>query len=389
MTVVQRAHDLFQSTYGEVPTVIASAPGRVNIIGEHTDYNGGDVLPIALRLRTAVAVRTCAGDESVVVSEQESGVGRFVAGTPSRQGAWWDYVAGAVWATSAVADQQAVQLAVASDVPVGAGLSSSAAVEVATATALMGLDQPRAPDLSKVARIAHRAETEYVGVPCGIMDQFASALCQEGQALWLACDREEVRLVPFGSAVLVFDTVVPRQLRTSAYSTRRAECDAGLAAVQRLDPDIRFLARAPMDLIDQAAMSPTVRKRAVHVVSETRRVAQLVQDLRNQVASGAIGRLLFASHESLRDDYECSSAELDWFVGQAHAAQGVDGARLTGAGWGGCAIAVGGEAGLRAFAERATVDFQAKFGRTPRWWISHAASGASLHAATAVERISE
>lgn len=376
---VDRAHDLFRRTYGIEPTVIASAPGRVNVIGEHTDYNGGDVLPIALQLRTTVALGPCAGRESRAVSEQTSGVGCFQAGASDRSGGWWDYLAGTVWAVHDERDAQCVQLAVASDVPVGAGLSSSAAVEVATATALQALNGATEPDLLQAARAAHKAETQFVGVPCGIMDQFASALCRQDQALWLACDREEAQLVPFAPLVLVFDTVVPRELRKSAYSTRRAECEEALAAIRRSAPHVTALARASAEAVELAEMSPTVRRRARHVVSETLRVGRLVQLLQERNASTAIGALLLASHASLRDDYECSTPELDWFVEQAQVAPGVHGARLTGAGWGGCAIAVGSADGLRAFAERASAEFVARFGRTPRWWMSSAADGARLH----------
>lgn len=376
---VERAARLFERRFGVAPAVVASAPGRVNLIGEHTDYNGGDVLPMALGLRTAVAVGRSSDTASHAVSEQEEQAGAFAAPAPRRVGAWWDYVAGACWAVEAVVGNLApLRIAVSSDVPAGAGLSSSAALEVATAMAVASFAGHDLGTL-QLARAAHRAETEFVGLPCGIMDQFASALGRAGHALWLACDTEVFRHVPFASSVLVFDTCTPRQLRASAYTTRRSECDAALRAVQRVDPAIRHLGRASEGVVLRADMPDVVRRRALHVVRETQRVAAFASRLSEHGAVGReAGAMLVASHQSLRSDYECSSPELDWFVDQAVAATGVTGARLTGAGWGGCAIAVGDEQGLRIFVDNVAPRFEATFGRSARWWMSQAGEGARV-----------
>ena len=200
---------LFDATYDGAPAVIASAPGRVNLIGEHTDYNGGEVLPIAIEQRTHVAVR------------------------PKGRPTW-----------------RAIS---------AAGLSSSAVLEVATALALVSLPGVRAPEraapaLDALARLSQRAEVEYVGVNSGIMDQFASALGARGQAVHVWCDTGTFEHVPMPDELLIFDTAVPRALRDSAYNTRRAECDAALATLQRLDPTLPNLAAAHSALLDAAEL---------------------------------------------------------------------------------------------------------------------------------------
>lgn len=372
----RRAAAAYRRAFGADPEVIASAPGRVNLIGEHVDYNGGDVLPMGLALRTAVAIGPSKDGLSHAVSESSRQVGSFAPVPVQRARAWWDYVAGTVLAMQSLgAPPRAMQVAVASDVPSGAGLSSSAALEVATAHALSAWSGVAA-DPTALALAAHRAETEFAGVPCGIMDQFASSLSQTGQALLVACDRGEATLVPMRSTVLVFDTRTPRALRDSAFQVRRAECDEALLAVQQVAPDVRHLARAPIEVVNRCEMRPVIRRRALHVVRETLRVSEFVRALRQ--SSAMLGDLLFASHASLRDDYECSSPELDWFVERAREASGVTGARLTGAGWGGCAIATGEEEPLRKLGIAIAGPFGAVFGRRPRYWLSRAGDGARI-----------
>lgn len=369
----ERAAALFRQSFGTEPGVVASAPGRVNLIGEHTDYNGGDVLPMALSLRTSVAASLAPDGQWHLVSEQDGARGSLAGGSLRRSGQWWDYAVG----TAGVVDSLGVssgpcRMAVASDVPVGAGLSSSAALEVAVAAAVVALHresrQPR-----WLAGAAYRAEREFVGVPCGIMDQFASALGEAGKALLIACDTESVATVPFGSTVLVFDTSVPRALRGSAYGERRRECEGALAHIRTVAPDVASLARVSIDQLEMAKLPAVLHARARHVITETQRVRAFVQGLadRHMVR----GDLLFASHESLRTDFACSCAELDWFVEQASQAAGVTGARLTGAGWGGCAIALGGDSELLAFATVVSAAYEATFKRTPRWWFSRASAG--------------
>ena len=367
------ASALFERRFGRAPAVIASAAARVNLIGEHTDYNGGEVLPIAIARRTYVALGTADGSASHAVSATEKGEGSFDARRPARGGGWWDYLAGVVHELEA-AGTAVPQLAAAvwSDVPAGAGLSSSAALEVATGAAIETLIG-EGRSLKEMALLCQRAESQFVGVACGIMDQFAAALGREGHALHVWCDTAETEHVPMHDAVLIFDTAVPRSLRGSAFNTRRAECDAALALLRERDPELRTLADAEPEFVRQAGLPDTLARRALHVSEETRRVRATVTALK---AGGSLpGPLLLASHASLRDLYECSSPELDWFVERAMKAPGVGGARLTGAGWGGCAIAVGGEDALNAAAPEIARDYEARFGRAPRVWLTRAHAG--------------
>jgi galactokinase len=375
------AVSLFARTFGGEPDVVASAPGRVNLIGEHTDYNGGEVLPIGITHRTVVAVRRAGGGRSVVVSTAFDSPGEWSSKKPERTGEWWDYISGVA---RELADRglsvPPLEIAVASDVPTGAGLSSSAAIEVATTFALATLIQHPLSPLD-AALLGHLVETQFVGVASGIMDQFASALARDGDALHLYCDTEEFEQVPMRESVLIFDTAIPRSLRNSDFNKRRAECDEALALLRRVMPDLRTLAEASPEVVLSAHLPEPLNRRALHVSEETRRVQRAVDSLR---ATGTIpGDLLYESHESLRVLYECSTPELDWFVQRASSVLGVRGARLTGAGWGGCAIAVGDASALTELAHSILDDYRSRFGFTARTWITTAASGARVDSPTA------
>jgi galactokinase len=367
---------LFARHFGAEPVVIASAPGRVNLIGEHTDYNGGEVLPIGIEHRTYVAVAPGTSGASRAVSLNLRGEGRFDAAMPVRGGDWWDYVSGVAGALSArVPFLGTLDIAVASGVPAGAGLSSSAAREVASAVALQTLADTHAV-MRDVALLAQRVESEFVGVECGIMDQFASALSAVDMALHIWCDTGETELVPMRQAVLIFDTGIPRTLRGSAYNERRAECNRALMLLRRAEPGLHALAHATPEQVRDAHLPPPLDRRARHVVEETRRVRDSVRALEQ---TGELpGDLALASHASLRDLYECSTPELDWFVHRAMHAHGVRGARLTGAGWGGCAIAFGSRDSLAAAAPEIAADYERTFGHSARTWITTAHGGARV-----------
>ncbi|HEX7122005.1 MAG TPA: hypothetical protein VF178_06500 [Gemmatimonadaceae bacterium] len=257
-----------------------------------------------------------------------------------------------------------------------AGLSSSAALEMATLVAAAALTGATVSAV-ELARMGRDAENEFVGVPCGFMDQFASALGRAGHTVHIRADTETYELVPFTTPVLIFDTAVPRGLRTSAYAERRAECEAALAAIRRVDPSVRHLALASEAHLERAHLAPTLRDRARHVIGEQARVREVVAALCE--GREFPGSLLLASHESLRTLFECSIAELDWFVEYAMQQPGIAGARLTGAGWGGCAIAMGDVASLQAFGQAAAPAYEARFGRRPRWWVVEASDGAYVH----------
>jgi galactokinase len=372
---------LFVDRFGREPDVIASAPGRVNLIGEHTDYNGGEVLPIAIARRTWVAAGGRTGDRVPTlraVSATLPGMGTSALVAPTRSGEWWDYLTGvAAPLTASSGSDTSLDVAVTSDVPAGAGLSSSAAIEVATALAVarvLGIPL----SLEEAAMTAWRAETGFVGVACGIMDQFASALGRSGEALHLECDTARYDYAPFGDTLLIFDTAIPRSLRTSHYNERRAECDEALRLLRERWPALPSLAAAEPEQVLEARLPDPLDRRALHVSRETRRVRDAVAALR---AGGHIAReVLVGSHESLRDLYECSRPELDWVVERSIALPGVRGARLTGAGWGGCAIVVGEEAALREASPVLAREYEERFALVPRLWLSSAASGARVEA---------
>jgi len=384
---------LFRHAYGRAPTAIASAPGRVNLIGEHTDYNGGEVLPIAIAQRTWVAMAPARGAVSRAVSRERADAGEWTPGYRRATGTWWDYIVGALAAAESLGVvPRPPEVAVLSDVPMGAGLSSSAALEVATIAAALAMEGVTiasdegggATSWRQVAMAAHLAETGFVGVACGIMDQFASALCRRGHALHLRCDTAEYSHVPFDRGVLIVDTNAPRALVTSAFNARRAECTAALDILRRFEPSLQALAHATPELLERADLPDPEAQRARHVVTETRRVRAFVaactRSAAGALSSGGdeVGHLLNASHRSLRFDYECSSPELDWVVEHSVARVGIDGARLTGAGWGGCAIVVWSADVLADFAPELARTFEMSWGRAPRTWLTSPNDGAAI-----------
>jgi galactokinase len=371
----------FRKRYNQAPEVIGSAPGRVNIIGEHTDYNGGEVLPIAIDRRTYVAIRANhTAHASRVFSAAESGPGEFDSRAARRAGAWWDYMSGvcAKLVSDGVALPQFDAL-VASEVPIGAGLSSSAAIEVATALAISTLTKTEL-DKKEIALVGWRAENEFVGVNSGVMDQFASALCEPLRALHVWCDSLKTESVPMKECVLIFDTAATRSLRGSQFNTRRAECEQAFARLKQRFPRLTNLAAATVAEIEEAQLPDVLNRRALHVVEENARVAAVVSALE---ATGSLpGETLYESHESLRTQYDCSTPQLDWFVDRMRQFPGISGARLTGAGWGGCAIAVGSPEALAAVGNPTASAYEAKFGVTPRIWLTFAGEGARVEVRT-------
>ncbi|WBB47693.1 galactokinase [Verrucosispora sp. WMMA2044] len=343
-TVADRATDCFQHAYGQAPAGRWAAPGRVNLIGEHTDYNDGFVLPFALPLRTVVAATPQPTGSWTVCSELTGDAVSF--GTdevthPGRVTGWAAYVAGVVWALREAGHAvPGARLAVASDVPLGAGLSSSAALEAAVLAALVdlgGLDLPAAQQ----PRLAQRAENQYVGAPTGIMDQSAVIRCRAGHALFLDCRTERVEHIPFdldgaGLAVLVIDSRAPHRHADGEYAARRASCEkaAGLLGV----PALRDVPSAGLDETLARLPDEETRRRVRHVVTEDQRVLDTVALLRaGQVRR--IGPLLTASHASMRDDFAITVPEVDLAV-EAALAAGALGARMTGGGFGGCVLAL-------------------------------------------------
>jgi galactokinase len=310
----------------------------VNLIGEHTDYNEGFVLPIAIDLAVEISFAPT-DDRHVTLELASSGeaAGFSLDALPARSGSWIDYVAGVAWSLAeAGLPTRGFAGVLASDLPQGAGLSSSAALELAGALALSGAEAPSVDRLA-LARIAQRAENEYVGVACGLMDQFASACGVDGAALLLDCRSLEHRPVPIDLselALVVIDSGSPRRLGQSEYNERRAECEAAAAAL-----GVRSLRDVTAELLDEAAdaLEPILIRRARHVIEENDRVLSAVAAIEaNDLET--FGQLMRLSHASLRDLYEVSSPELDALVEIAESVPGVLGSRLTGAGFGGCTI---------------------------------------------------
>lgn len=358
---------------------VVRAPGRVNLIGEYTDINLGFVLPAAIDLEIRIAFLPT--DDSHVgltrLSDGSREVLDLTADRP-RAGAWMDYVAGTAWALSeAGLARRGLRGVIASTLPANAGLSSSAAIELASAWAM--LPDPSATDPMALARICQRAENEYVGVKSGLMDQFASACGVAGSAVLLDCRSLEWRpvVLPPDVALVVLHTGSPRHLDGSAYNTRRSQCEAAVATIAADHPDVRSLRDVSPALLDASRdrMDPVAFLRASHVVSEDARVAETVAAL----ATGdmhAVGEAFAASHASLRDQFEVVSRELDAMVEIARSVPGVLAARMTGAGFGGCTVNLvrpDAVEALRAAVER---DYPARTGLTPRVLPVRATAGA-------------
>lgn len=333
----------FVQTYGVPPTKIASAPGRLNLIGEHTDYTGGFAMPLALQQRTQVAAapRT---DRTVRVFSLRTGERRefSVATQPGDVTGWAAYVAGTVWSLGLDGIEcTGADLLIDSDVPVGAGLSSSAALECAVAVTLCALAAAtRTP--TQFALLAQRAENDYVGVPTGNMDQLASMHGQAGQALFLdtrslAVEPVRLDLRQHGLSLLVIDSHAPHRLLDGEYAARRTACqqatdELGIAA-------LRDISETNLDGALSQLSSELLRRRVRHIVTENARVLEVAALLRGGVDPRSVGDYLTRSHESMRDDFEITVAEVDLAVAAAIAA-GAHGARMTGGGFGGCVIAL-------------------------------------------------
>ena len=372
-----KASALFRTTFGVAPAAGASAPGRVNLIGEHTDYNGGPVLPVALGARTTVVAGPADSGLLEIVSTRDGQLARIdYRENPAGGWGWGAYVAGVLreLVAAGVALPGGARVAVASDVPIGAGLSSSAALTVATAKALATL--ARVPlSARQIAGIAFRAEHDHVGVRCGIMDQTIAALATPGHALLIECASAETRQIPFRGRLLLVDTGVRHELATGALNRRRAECEAAVARLQLELPELMWLAAWPAAWLGRLkrALPEPLRSRAVHVVGETARTrfgAQLLARGRLK----QFGQLLYESHESCRRLYECSAPELDLVVAAAKRA-GALGARLSGAGWGGTALVLVDrkrEARITAAVRRA---FHRAYGREPPITVARASGG--------------
>lgn len=381
---VAQVRRAFRTQFGGEPAVVVRAPGRVNLIGEHTDYNDGFVLPAAID-RSALVATDLRADRRVQIHAPDldkQTAFRLDDVSPGKDirrcNDWSDYPRGVAWALQAWGvTPVGINVILTGDVPIGAGLSSSAAVEVAFAYVwqqLSGFALAR----TDLALICQRAENEFVGVNCGIMDQFISALGQAGHALLIDCRSLAHKAVPLpeGVSIVVCDSMKRRGLVDSAYNERRQQCQKGVELLQRHLPGIAALRDVSSDELAQfgGGLPEPVRRRACHIVRENARVHAFAQALRrgDLVAAGA---LMNESHISLRDDYEVSCAELDALVEAAWAAPGVYGSRMTGAGFGGCTVSLVADDAVTAFSHSVRAAYEAQTGSRPQIYISRASQG--------------
>jgi galactokinase len=360
---------------------VVRAPGRVNLIGEHTDYNDGFVLPVAIELGISIAlVPTDDGRASLTLADSGETGTLDVAEPGPRRGTWLDYVAGMAWALlEAGVEVRGFRGRLASDLPQGAGLSSSAALEVVSAWALAGGDRPPLDPMDLV-HVVQRAENGYIGLNNGIMDQFASVFGEPGCALLLDCrslEHRAVRLPLDEVALTVCQSGSSRRLEASAYNERRAQCEAAVRAIAAAEPGVRSLRDVTLDTLDRVRdrLEPVVARRAEHVVRENGRVLAAIAALEAGDLP-AVGRLLAESHDSLRDLYEVSSPELDALVDIARATPGVVGARLTGAGFGGCTINLVRHNAVETFRAAVLRDYPVRTGLTPEVLVVTPSPGA-------------
>ena len=364
----------FEARFGGKPEALVRAPGRVNLIGEHTDYNGGFVLPMALDRSTWIALRP-RNDRRVVARALDLNAdGDFSLDHFEKGSGWLEYLKGLAWTLQQDGfDLRGWEGVISSDVPTAAGLSSSAALELAVARAFQVVSALEWDPVAMALR-GQRAENHWVGVSCGIMDQLISASGREGHAVLIDCRSLELEAVPLpaGTAVVVLDTATRRGLVDSAYNERRQQCEAaarhfGLKALRDLDLDRLEAAEAELD--------PTTYRRARHVVSENARTLGAAEAMRRGDAE-TFGRLMNESHASLRDDFEVSSDALDAMVSCAQPLAGCHGARMTGAGFGGAAVALVAEENVEGFVEAVERCYRKASGNEPDIYVCRAGKGA-------------
>jgi galactokinase len=375
----------FTKVYGYPPAWIASAPGRVNLIGEHTDYNDGFVFPMAIE-RYAVIAGGRPGPETKLIRLQSAQSDKPVVIDlaqplkPLPKGNWANYPAGVIAGFLARGlNPGGFDALVSSTVPLGGGLSSSAALEVAMATLLEAITGHKLDPVEK-ALLCQKAEHDFAGMPCGIMDQFISVLGREDQVLLLDCRSRKPELVPMTDpsvAVLIINTNVKHELTGSEYPTRRRQCEAAAKLL-----GVASLRDAGADRLEQAQakMDPVVFRRARHVIGEIERTVHAAEGVR-AANWPAVGQLMYASHDSLRDDYEVSCKELDGVVEIAAGIGirgGVYGCRMTGGGFGGCAVALVRSGDVQAISNKIAADYKKKFGIEATIFVSRPAAGATV-----------
>jgi galactokinase len=365
---------MFREHFDSEPRIFR-APGRVNLIGEHTDYSDGFVMPVAIEFATWVAASPRDDGKLVVHSEHYAATEHIDLATAAPRRHWSDYVAGVAMELLRMGlGLEGANLLVSGNVPLGSGLSSSAAIEVATALALLGLADKHA-GRSDIALICQRAENNFVGARCGIMDQFIACSGRSGHALRLDCRTLEFQLLPMprGVSIVVCNTMVRHAIASGEYNQRRRQCESaartlGVAA-------LRDVSLAEFQRHETYLPEPEQR-RSRHVISENARVAEFAKALQDDDRA-AMGRLMAESHRSLRQDFEVSCRELDIMVELANQIDGTIGARMTGGGFGGCTVNLVREDAVGGFCERVARGYEKQAGKRPEIYITGAAEGAS------------
>ena len=362
--------------------VVVRAPGRVNLIGEHTDYNGGFVLPFAIDMDVRVAL-VPVDEPRIRITRLDNGEAATIGldPFPPKGDAWHDYIAGTAWALAEHHQPiRGFDGVLYSTLPIGSGLSSSAALEVVTAWALSAPDGPAAPPL-EIARIAQYAENNHVGMMCGLMDQFASACGVAGSALLFDCRSTEWRPVhlPDELALVVVHSGVSHGLVDGEYNLRRAACERVVARVAEDDPAVTLLRDIDMERLRayRDRLDPVDFRRVYHVLTENERVLAAVEALEAD-DHPALGELMAASQASMRDDYAISCPEIDALVEIAVGVPGVVGSRMTGGGFGGCTISMVEHDAVETLRQTVEREYPARTGCTPRVWTVGAQVGAGL-----------
>jgi galactokinase len=379
MNPVRGLQEKFRELYG-VAARVYRAPGRVNLIGEHTDYNDGFVMPAAIGFYTWVAIAP-RRDRRLLMHSENFGERRefdLDDPLPAALGHWSDYVRGVAVTLEKTGHRlDGANLLIQGEVPMGAGLSSSAAIEVAVGQAL--LDNSKISiDRSSLAQQCQRAENEFVGTRCGIMDQFVSCCGQAGHALMLDCRSLSYRLLPLGGSVqlVICNTLVKHDLASSAYNLRRAECEEAVKSLRRSLREIRALRDVSLEELEscESELAATIYRRAKHVVSENRRVQDAARALELGDLTG-FGQLMQESHRSLREDFKVSCQELDRMVDVALGVEGVYGARMTGGGFGGCTVNLVQSNHVEEFRNQVTLGYKQATGVVPEIYTCEAAQG--------------
>ena len=372
---------LFEERFGNaVAPIVYRAPGRVNLIGEHTDYNLGYVFPIALEMACYAAIAPAShGQIRVYSRDLQKDFSIALADLPSAtpRHAWSDYIIGvALELEKAGFAVEACDMVIASEVPAGSGLSSSAALEIASAVAFLGgREFPKV----ELAKLGQRAEGQFVGMPCGIMDQYASVFGHQGSALQIDCRSLSHKLVtlPQNVRIIAANSLVKHELGTSAYRERVAECKAAVEAIQLIDESVESLRDVPLTMFEriQDSIPMIPRKRARHIISDTQRVVDLAAAAEKQDLN-EMGRLFVASHRSMQYDYEITCEEIDFMVDTAIKIPGVYGSRMTGGGFGGCTVSLVAPEAVAEFEQKLSAAYLERYKLIPGFYRCQPAEGA-------------